>query len=148
LGTLEGKAVLVLGAAFKGGTDDVRQSPAIDVARLLLLEGAKVVVHDPVVDHIAFSSEIQGATLERDPLAAARGVDGILLATDWAEYCELPLAAMRNVAAGSTLVDARNLLDPDTVAAAGFDYFCLGRPRSERRAARPEPIQVAAAGAQ
>jgi UDPglucose 6-dehydrogenase len=126
--------VLVLGAAFKGGTDDMRQSPAIEVARLLLLEGARVAVHDPVVSAEAFSVELPGVPLHRDPVEAARGVDAVLLATDWAEYRELPLDSMRAVALGATFLDARNFLDPPHVVASGFDYLCLGRPNVEARA--------------
>jgi UDPglucose 6-dehydrogenase len=135
LGSLDGRAVLVLGAAFKGGTDDIRQSPAIEVARLLHLEGAQVAVHDPVVSREAFAGELPGVPLHRDPVEAARGVDAILLATDWAEYRELPLAQMRAVALGTTFLDARNFMDPPAVVASGFDYLCLGRPNVEARAA-------------
>jgi UDPglucose 6-dehydrogenase len=135
LGTLDGRDVLVLGAAFKGGTDDIRQSPAIEVARHLLLEGARVVVQDPVVSREAFAAELPGTALHRDPVEAARGIDAILLATDWAEYRDLPLVQMRAVALGSTFLDARNFMDPQYVVASGFDYLCLGRPNVEARAA-------------
>jgi UDPglucose 6-dehydrogenase len=151
LGTLDGRYVLVLGAAFKGGTDDIRQSPSIDVARLLMLEGARVVIHDPVVTAEALATELPGPQLVNDVLKGARGVDAIVLATDWADYRDLPLKTMRELALGSTLLDTRNFLDPDSVRAAGFDYLCLGRPNvegrgAERTDARPAPDLAPVAG--
>ena len=151
LGTLDGRYVLVLGAAFKGGTDDIRQSPSIDVARLLMLEGARLVIHDPVVTAEALATELPGPQLVNDVLKGARGVDAIVLATDWADYRDLPLKTMRELALGSTLLDTRNFLDPDSVRAAGFDYLCLGRPNvegrgAERTDARPAPDLAPVAG--
>lgn len=131
LGSLNGMRLLVLGAAFKGGTDDIRQSPALEVVRLLLIEGAHVVVYDPVVREDDLIEALPGVNTCTDVVSGATGVDGIILATDWLEFRDLPLDRMRAVAHRGVFVDARNFLDPVTVRRAGFHYLCLGRPRAE-----------------
>lgn len=141
LGDLERRRVLVLGAAFKPGTDDTRFSPAIELAQLLQSEGADVVVYDPVVSAERILSLAPGVRVASDVLSGASGAEAIVIATEWPEFRELPLAELALVMRERVIVDGRNLLDPDTVARAGFQYRCVGRPGSEAY----EPAVVAPA---
>ena len=131
LGNLERRRVLVLGAAFKPGTDDTRFSPAIELAQLLQTEGADVVVYDPVVPAARIQSLAPGVRVAPDLITGATGAEAAVIATEWPEFRELPLEELANVMAARVIVDGRNLLDPARVAAAGFQYRCVGRPGVE-----------------
>lgn len=120
-GGLRGRRVAMWGLAFKAGTDDVRESPALRVARSLLREGADVTAYDPE----ARSDEVGMA---ETALEAVRGADVLLIATEWPEFAEVDLDQARKLMRGHRVVDARNLLDPTRVRAAGFDYVGMGRP--------------------
>lgn len=120
-GGLRGRRVAMWGLAFKAGTDDVRESPALRIARSLINEGADVVVFDPE----ARSQDVIGA---ESALEAVRGADVLVVATEWPEFAEVDLTQVRKLMRGHRVVDARNLLDPATVRAAGFDYVGIGRP--------------------
>jgi UDPglucose 6-dehydrogenase len=120
-GGLMGRRIGVWGVAFKAGTDDIRESPALRIAQLLQAEGAEVVAYDPraVSDSVIMASS---------PVEAARGVDVLLIATEWPEFKEVDLNAVAAVMKGFRVVDSRNILDPSKVRAAGLDYWGLGRP--------------------
>lgn len=120
-GGLRGRRVAMWGVAFKAGTDDVRESPALRVARLLQAEGAEVIAYDPE----ASTDEL---TMVSDPIAAVTDADVLLVATEWPEFLTVDMAEVAAVIKGHRVVDARNLLDPATVRAAGLDYWGLGRP--------------------
>lgn len=120
-GGLRGRRVAMWGLAFKAGTDDIRESPALRVAHSLQREGADVVAFDPE----ATSEEVTGA---ESALEALRGADVLLVATEWPEFREVDLDQARKLMRGHRIVDARNLLDPQQVRAAGFDYLGMGRP--------------------
>lgn len=120
-GGLRGRRVCLWGVAFKAGTDDVRESPALRIARLLLDEGAEIVAYDPE----ARSDEL---TMAGDPITAATDADVLLVATEWPEFGRLDMNEVAKVMKGHRVVDARNLLDPPAVRAAGLDYWGLGRP--------------------
>lgn len=120
-GGLRGRRVAMWGVAFKAGTDDVRESPALRIARLLLADGAEVVAYDPEAN----SSELE---LAPDPIAAVTGADVLLVATEWTEFASVDMRRVAAAMKGYRVVDARNLLDPAAVRAAGLDYWGLGRP--------------------
>ncbi len=120
-GGLRGRRVGMWGVAFKAGTDDVRESPAVRIAGLLQADGAEVVAYDPE----ASSSVV---TMAPDAIAAAKDADVLLIATEWPEFATVDLAAVREAMRGHRIVDARNLLDPKAVRTAGLDYWGLGRP--------------------
>jgi UDPglucose 6-dehydrogenase len=120
-GDLRKKTVALWGLAFKAGTDDVRESPAVRIADLLKAAGAKVVAYDP-------EASLEWLTLASSPVEAARGADVVLLATDWPEFIRVDLRQVASVMRGRRLIDARNLLDPPLVRAAGLEYEGLGRP--------------------
>lgn len=125
---LRGKVVGVLGAAFKPGTDDVRESPALHVVRILVEKGAHVRVHDPVALGSARQA-LDGLEVEfcRDPYAMAAGAEALVLATDWPEYRHLDLARLAESMRNPILLDGRNLFDPEQVRAAGWIYLGVGR---------------------
>jgi UDPglucose 6-dehydrogenase len=120
-GGLRGRRIAMWGVAFKAGTDDVRESPALRVARLLQTEGAEVVAYDP-------EARTDEVTMRATPVEAVRDADVLLDATEWPEFAEVDMTAVAAAMKGYRVVDARNLLDPAAVRAAGLDYWGLGRP--------------------
>ncbi len=120
-GGLRGRRIGMWGVAFKAGTDDVRESPAVRIAALLEADGAEVVAYDPE----ASSSLV---TMAEDAVSAVKGADVLLIATEWPEFATVDLTAVSQAMRGHRIVDARNLLDPTAVRAAGLDYWGLGRP--------------------
>lgn len=127
LWNLEGKRLAILGLSFKPGTDDVRFSPALNLARRLLAAGAEVVGYDPKAGPAA-KNELPELRLAEDPYDAASGAHCLVVATEWAEFRAMDLDALRHVMAYPVVVDARNLLDAQELAAAGFWYYPTGRP--------------------
>jgi UDPglucose 6-dehydrogenase len=127
LWTLRGKRLAVLGLAFKGGTDDVRDSPALDIIRLLVAEGASVVAYDPAAMDRA-SVELAGlnVTYAEDAYSACANADALLILSEWPAFARLDLQRVRNLLALPILLDGKNLLDPIKVAAAGISYFSVG----------------------
>jgi UDPglucose 6-dehydrogenase len=124
---LAGKRVGVLGLAFKPGTDDLREAPAMDVARWLLAEGAEVLAYDPVAGDqaVAWLPELK---LAPEPLDAAEGAHALVVLTGWPELARLDPAAVADRMTYPILVDARNALDAEAFAAAGFTVIGVGRP--------------------
>ena len=120
-GGLRGRRIAMWGVAFKAGTDDVRESPALRVARLLQQDGAEVVAYDPE----ATSDDL---IMAPDPITAVTDADVLLIATEWPEFLTVDMHRVAAVMKGHRVVDARNLLDPAAVRAAGLDYWGLGRP--------------------
>lgn len=126
LGPLEGLTIAALGATFKGGSEDLRASPALDVIALLRNEGACVRLYDPALSpaqHDGLADELCDSAL-----AAARGADAVAVLTDWPEFRALDLPALAATMAGRLLFDGRNLLDRAAVEAAGLRYCGIGRP--------------------
>ena len=126
-GSLEGKRIAVLGLAFKPDSDDVRDSPALDVAARLAELGAIVRATDP--EAIETSRRIR-PTLDyvTTPEEAAEGADAVLLLTEWAQYRELDPVQLGSVVGTRAIVDGRNCLDPVAWRSAGWQYRALGRP--------------------
>jgi UDPglucose 6-dehydrogenase len=124
---LEGKRIALLGLSFKPDTDDIRFSPSLGLARLLIEEGATVVGYDPVAGDAA-AGELPELRLAADPYGAAVGADCLVIGTSWSEFRSLDLAELGRVMAFRNVVDGRNLLDPGAVVEAGFTYRAMGRP--------------------
>jgi UDPglucose 6-dehydrogenase len=120
-GGLHGRRVAMWGVAFKAGTDDVRESPAVRIASLLQADGAEVVAYDP-------EASTDALTMASDPIAAATDADVLLIATEWPEFVTVDMGAVAGAMRGHRVVDARNILDPKKVRAVGLDYWGLGRP--------------------
>ena len=128
-GTFTGMFVTVLGAAFKPNSDDVRDSPALDVAVAMNNAGAAVVVHDP--KGLTNAARVYPTLrYEQDVMAALGGADLVVHATEWMLYRELDPVAVGAVARQRHVIDARNTLDPALWRAAGWTYRALGRPNA------------------
>ena len=123
LKTLRGTKICILGLAFKPNTDDLRDSPALDVAARLLDKGAFVSAYDPMVDAVPDVPDIR---LMPDALRAAADADAIVLATEWPQFLSLDLAELRQAMRGDIFFDGRNNFDPDLVRQAGFRYLGIG----------------------
>jgi UDPglucose 6-dehydrogenase len=128
---LAGVTVGALGLTFKAGTDDLRESPAVAILGELIARGATVRAYDPTTcGELAPHQRValEGIELAPDAFAAVDGVDVVVVLTEWPEFGKLDLAALaRRVGAGTTIVDTRNLLDPDEVRRAGLGYDGVGR---------------------
>jgi UDPglucose 6-dehydrogenase len=133
---LVGHRVAVLGGAFKPHSDDIRDSPALEVAALLDAQGAAVSLYDPAAigpaRRIAPQLRYADSTLE-----AALGADVVLHLTEWPEFRAIDPAALAQVVAQPNVVDARNCLDRDAWTRAGWTYVGLGR------SGRPQPAPAA-----
>ena len=128
LKVLRGTTVGVLGLTFKGGTNDLRDAPAITLIQRLHNHGVVVRAHDPVA--IPYSKkQFPNLTVAYcdEVLSLARGCDAVVIATDWPQYRSLPLTELRGAMKGELLLDARNLLNPDEVVRAGLTYVGVGR---------------------
>jgi len=123
---LAGARVAVLGAAFKAGSDDVRDSPALDVATTLCARGAHVVVHDPQALDNVRRTRPQLGTAE-DVEQAVTGAELVLVLTEWPEYASLDPVSLAGLAAVPRVLDGRLVLDPDKWRAAGWQLCALGR---------------------
>lgn len=129
LWTLRGKRLAVLGLAFKGGTDDIRESPAMKIVRMLRDAGASVCAFDPAAmgrakEHLPPDASLRYAA---DSYAAAEGADAVLILTDWAEFSRLDLSRLRSALRYPIVIDGRNLYDPREMEELGFTYFSIGR---------------------
>jgi UDPglucose 6-dehydrogenase len=125
--SLTGRRVAVLGAAFKPNSDDIRDSPALDVASRIALAGANVTVYDPAALDNARRDypDLHYATSALD---AARDADVVLHLTEWREFREMDPQVLSDVVSRRFIVDGRNALDADRWRAAGWHYRALGRP--------------------
>jgi UDPglucose 6-dehydrogenase len=123
---LKGRTVGLLGLAFKPHTDDLREAPALDVARLLLERGARVKVHDPVAMK-RFKKEHAGldVALASDAQEAARDADAVVLVTEWPQYLDLDWEALAAVMRTPILLDTRHALDRGRITRAGLRYITL-----------------------
>src|SRR5262249_32612427 len=127
LWTLKGKRLAVLGLAFKGGTDDVRESPAIAIVECLIKEGCDVVAYDPAAMEKAREVLNSSATFAESSYAAAHKADALLILTDWEEFASLDLERLKTALKFPVVIDGRNLYSPKRMAEAGFTYVSVGR---------------------
>jgi UDPglucose 6-dehydrogenase len=120
----------VLGLSFKGETDDIRESPAIDLVQMLLAEGCSIVAYDPAAMDRARAELPESTTMQyaESSYAAARDADALLILTDWAEFAQLDLRKLNSTLRYPIVIDGRNLYDPQTMQDHGFTYMSVGRP--------------------
>jgi UDPglucose 6-dehydrogenase len=130
LWTLRGKRIGVLGLAFKGGTDDIRESPAIELVQMLMAEGCSINAFDPAAMERAELILPPAPNLRylSDAYAVARDVDALLILTDWEEFSRLDLQRLNRLMRYPIVLDGRNLYDPNVMQENGITYFSVGRP--------------------
>jgi UDPglucose 6-dehydrogenase len=132
LWTLRGKRLAALGLSYKGDTDDIRESPAIDMIRKLLEAGATVSAYDPAAmeraktvlppsDNLSYAADIY---------EAARDADAVLILTDWKQFAAIDLVKLNQAVKFPILIDGRNLYKPQEMLDHGFTYVSMGRPAS------------------
>jgi UDPglucose 6-dehydrogenase len=132
LWTLRGKRLAALGLAFKGGTDDIRESPALDIIRRLLDAGAIVRAYDPAAMERAREAmpPTDKLTYAADLYEAAQDADAVLILTEWDEFARIDLPRLNRALKFPIVIDGRNLYRPETMAEHGFTYVSIGRPGS------------------
>jgi UDPglucose 6-dehydrogenase len=131
LWTIKGKRLAVLGLAFKSGTDDVRESPAINVIRELLKRDCQIVAYDPAAMDRAKAVLGDAIMYADDAYAAMQGADALLILTEWKQFAALDLAMVKTILKYPIILDGRNLYTPKEMAAAGLNYYSIGRAPSE-----------------
>ncbi|MBD8066113.1 UDP-glucose/GDP-mannose dehydrogenase family protein [Devosia sp. PTR5] len=137
-----GSRVTVLGAAFKAGTDDLRESPALAIVDALLEDGHTVHIHDPKAREVG-ERLVTGAKWSSSPYEAAAGADAVVVATEWPEFAALDFERLARMMSGRLIFDLRNIVDRNAALAEGFTLHSVGqrpqgpvrRPRSGGRAA-------------
>jgi UDPglucose 6-dehydrogenase len=137
LDTLKGRTIAVLGLSYKPGTDDVRESPAMEFVRHLLAAGASVRGHDPKANPEA-AKLLSHPSFEvcDSPFVAAEGADAVAVLTEWNEFRSLELPEVLARMKGKVLLDTRNIYNPSDAIEAGFDYLGRGRGSQAQKAAR------------
>jgi UDPglucose 6-dehydrogenase len=130
-GSVDGKKIAVLGVAFKPDTDDMRDSPAIDIVSELQKAGANVHAYDPVAMHEA-QKIMQNVTWGEDAYSICDNADAVMLITEWNEFRALDLGRLRDTMATPVMIDLRNVYDPQTVVNSGFIYSSIGRATPAR----------------
>ena len=124
-GPVEGASIAVWGLTFKARTDDLRDSPSIEVVRRLQAKGASIKAYDPAITGPRPS--LEGIEVLDDPYAVCEGADVLVVLTEWDEFRWLEFATVAGLMRSPVIVDTRNLLEPAAVRRRGFSYTGLGR---------------------
>ncbi|MBA2701680.1 MAG: UDP-glucose/GDP-mannose dehydrogenase family protein [Chloroflexi bacterium] len=125
-GPVAGRRIALLGLAFKAGTDDVRDSPALAIARTMLERGARIRAHDPAAAANALR-ELPELVVVGTPEGALDAAEAAVIATEWPVYGQLDWSDARRRMSGNLVVDGRRLLDREAIVALGFRYIAVGR---------------------
>jgi UDPglucose 6-dehydrogenase len=126
LGNLKGKTIAILGLAFKQNTDDIRQSPAIDIIKLLLKEGVNIKCFDPLaMDNT--KKILPDLTYCQDEYDTARNSHVLVILTEWNQFRNIDLSKIKKLLKTPVLLDLRNLYEPEKVKKLGFVYEGIGR---------------------
>jgi UDPglucose 6-dehydrogenase len=124
---LKGKTIGLLGLTFKPDTDDMRDTPALDLIDELIRLGAKVKAYDPIICDRSHQAGLKDFNLADNPEDLAEGCDALVLVTDWQEFSELDYALLASKMTNPIMIDGRNYLNPETLINAGFTYIGIGR---------------------
>ena len=143
LGTLEGAAIALLGLTYKAGTSTIRRSPAIEIAGLLREAGASVRAYDPMADPAEVARLPAGLARAASAADALEGADAVVLATEWPEFAALDWGALGRLVRSRLIGDARSILDPAALTAAGWRHHGIGRPPA---GSPPAPVAAATGG--
>jgi len=141
-GSVDGKKIAVLGLTFKPNTDDMRESPSLDIIPALLSGGAKIYAYDPegmpeakkLLENTNFCSNAY------EPIEDA---DAVVIITEWNEFRALDLNRVKEIMKTPVMVDLRNIYEPDEMATHGFYYHCVGRPQTNTSSNKPEILKNA-----
>lgn len=127
-GDVTGKTIAVLGLTFKPNTDDMRDSPALDIVPALVAAGAKVRAFDPqgMEEAKHMLDGIEWCTGAYDTMPDA---DALAIITEWNEFRALDLGRVKELMKAPVMIDLRNIYKPDDMAEAGFDYTCIGKAK-------------------
>ena len=140
LGNLQGKKLGVLGLSFRGGTDDIRESPAMNVVRSLAAEGCVLTVYDPAAMENAQRVLPKGSiAFAENAYQVMDGADGLLVLTDWDEFVELDIREIKKRLGTPVVLDGRNIFDSSEMREMGFTYISVGRPVDVRLPSREIP---------
>ncbi|MEI9968927.1 MAG: UDP-glucose/GDP-mannose dehydrogenase family protein [Terracidiphilus sp.] len=145
LWTLRGKRLAALGLAFKGDTDDIRDSPAIAIIKQLLQAGATVTAYDPAAMERAKEVLPPAANMKYadDAYHAAKDADALLILTDWKEFAAIDLARLNRALRFPIIIDGRNLYKPQEMQSHGFTYVSVGRQASyQAQEGKPRKLPV------
>lgn len=125
---LRGKTIAILGLSFKPDTDDIRFAPSIDVIKVLLADGVRVKVFDPQAMEKA-KKVLKNVSFCKDSYSAIKGVDCIVVMTEWSEFKELDFKKIKKLVRQPLIIDGRNIYDPKKLRKMGFKYVGVGRGR-------------------
>lgn len=129
-GDVKGKTIAILGLSFKPDTDDMRESPALDIVPALIAKGATVHAFDPeAMSEAKKLLPSQGLTFCKDAYDTMTGADALVILTEWNEFRSLDFAEVKKRLRKPILIDLRNIYSPAEMATAGIEYSCIGRPR-------------------
>jgi UDPglucose 6-dehydrogenase len=126
-GSVRGKKLAILGLTFKPNTDDMRDSPSLDILPALTEAGAEIVAYDPEGVHEA-QKMLSGIGYADSAYAAMEGADALVIITEWNEFRALDFKRVKSLLKAPILVDLRNVYEPAMMAQLGFNYVCVGRP--------------------
>lgn len=128
-GSLKGKTIAILGVTFKPNTDDMRDSPSLDILPALQKAGASICAYDPegMDEALRMLPDIKWC---KDSYEAMEGADALVIITEWNAFRGLDFERVKSLLRKPVLVDLRNIYNPEDMANAGIDYHCLGRPPS------------------
>jgi UDPglucose 6-dehydrogenase len=126
VGGLEGKKIGVLGLSFKPETDDMRESPAIDIVHTMIERGATVRAFDPVAMNEA-KHYLNGIEYAADEYDAIDGADALVIVTEWNQFRALDMARVKSLLKAPKVADLRNIYEPADMRELGFEYVGVGR---------------------
>jgi len=127
VGDLDGKQIGVLGLSFKPETDDMRESPAVDVIKMMTDRGAKVCAYDPVAIEEAKHCLDSGVQFASDEYEAIREADALVIVTEWNQFRALDMKRVKELLKSPKIADLRNIYEPSDMRAMGFEYVGVGR---------------------
>jgi UDPglucose 6-dehydrogenase len=139
LGSLRGTTIAVLGLAFKGGTDDTRETRSFPIIRGLLSAGAEVRTYDSCVVRARLPGDV-AATTQDSLEACVAGADGVIIANDANEWAGVEWRSVAHAMRGTLIIDGRNTLDADLVLEAGLEYWGVGRIGAGKPMAKAAPM--------
>ncbi|KKJ78354.1 UDP-glucose 6-dehydrogenase [Kiloniella litopenaei] len=128
-GSVDGKKIAILGLTFKPNTDDMRDSPSLDIIPHLQANGAQISAYDP--EGMAEAAELlSDVDYGENAYEIMKDADALVIVTEWNEFRRLDLERVKGLLSSPVMIDLRNIYNPDEMKEAGFDYLCIGRPLS------------------